>query len=513
MAGLPISSDPLALQFSASPVAAVLAQNPLRAMRNVARYSEDLSWANNVAGGSAVKTGARKTAVVGGRAISMQAVSVGTTFADSIETRYSNASLTPFATGALYLQSQYVACDTDASFYLRSVTSSSAQGHGVRFVRAGTMRRVWQLVRATSATAVDSGVAAEVALGSGAGTHPRLVQAGLPAVAKMLFIGGVQYDAVPPGTKNGIALIGDSTMAGASGKLDLPKDLRDPNNWEVSTHLGAALNCDVFNRGVGGDKLSDIDARFNADVATLFARSKYLIVQGGINDINNGDDLATCQARLLSIIAKAETAGWLLSDHAVKFLTVTPFASIAAVPAREAVRQQYNAWLRTTFGADVYDIDAVVRSPWDPAALHPAFIGDGGHYPGIAKEAIAAYIVAQGGFEFVQPEPYQPQLDGSSVLSAGGAAAGAAVTSVAASATNVQILAANPARKGRPRISYDGSDILYLRLGSIAATSGLHTVKLTGAGLTTWAPDADYTGAIQGIWSGTNGAALVTELS
>lgn len=372
---------------------------------NVARYTEDFSWAYYNKSGTAATPGTTKKAVVDGRLITLSQVTTGG-FNDSIEARYASASLTPFVAGKKYLLSMYVYSDVDVFFWSRTVANSSAQGHGVRFSKAGLLRRVWTIGQATSTTALDLGAAAETALGSGAGENARVIQQGnkvIPA-GSGLYIGGIQIESVASTTKLGVAWQGDSTMAGASGKLDLPRDFTDPNLREVSTMVSAYLNCNCYNRAVGGERLDQMDTRWAADITPLAANSKYVVIQGGINDIGQGRTLAQMQASLQSMAAKAATDGF-----EVRYLTVTPTSTIAGTPAMEALRQTYNAWLKSTYGALVIDIAPFVTDPETGNTLLPAYWGDGTHYPGIAKTTIGRYIAKNGGMTFTTPSRYQRQ--------------------------------------------------------------------------------------------------------
>lgn len=92
----------------------------------------------------------------------------------------------------------------------------------------------------------------------------------------------------------------------------------------------------------------------------------------------------------------------------------------------------------------------------------------------------------------------------------------ATVTAAASSASNVTLLAANPARQGAT-IFNSSTAILYVKCGAMATTSSF-TVVLSAGG-TTVSADAffvipfGYTGRIDGIWASANGNALVTEFT
>lgn len=84
------------------------------------------------------------------------------------------------------------------------------------------------------------------------------------------------------------------------------------------------------------------------------------------------------------------------------------------------------------------------------------------------------------------------------------------ITSVASSASDVLLLAANPGRAGAV-IWNDSTAILFVSLGTSAASNASYTVQVASqAGYTV---PAVWLGMIRGIWASANGNARVTELS
>lgn len=402
----PVSPVQFNVQLQTNGVAAIGENgNDYLPVVNVARYTEDFGWAYHNFSGTAAKPGATKKAVVDGRLITLTQITTGS-FNDAISARYNTASLTPYKAGQRYLISFYVFADLDTFFWMRTIANSSAQGHGVKFVKAGTLRRVWALAVATSAGQLDMGAVAETALGSGTASETYLLQQGTKAIAAAngFYIGGIQIEPMLSTAKNGIAWQGDSTMAGSSGKLDLCRDFTDPNNREVSTVVGALLSASCHNRAVGGERLDQMDTRWATDITPLAANCKYVVIQGGINDIGQGRTLAQMQASLQSMAAKAATDGF-----EVRYLTVTPTDTIAGGAGMEAIRQQYNAWLKSTYGALVLDIAPLVTNPETGNTLHPAYYGDGTHYPGIAKTTIGRWLAKNGNFSLPTPTAYHRQ--------------------------------------------------------------------------------------------------------
>jgi hypothetical protein len=97
----------------------------------------------------------------------------------------------------------------------------------------------------------------------------------------------------------------------------------------------------------------------------------------------------------------------------------------------------------------------------------------------------------------------------SAIDSVSGPLTDAVRTSVAASATDVQLLPANPARRA-VLIFNDSNDVLYIGLGS-AAVSTTDFTKSVSAQALARLPDG-FVGEIRGLWSGNEGAARITEL-
>ena len=104
---------------------------------------------------------------------------------------------------------------------------------------------------------------------------------------------------------------------------------------------------------------------------------------------------------------------------------------------------------------------------------------------------------------------------GAPVEIAGTASATATESNVAASASSVQLLAANTARLPGSGIVNDSTAILYIRLGATAASATAYTFALDGkTTVPGWYPIPDgFTGAVQGIWASATGSARVTEIA
>ena len=94
---------------------------------------------------------------------------------------------------------------------------------------------------------------------------------------------------------------------------------------------------------------------------------------------------------------------------------------------------------------------------------------------------------------------------------AGDTVATATLSNVAASASNVTVLAANTARK-RVVIHNDSTATLYLKFGATASATSF-TYKLLGGASYESPSNPIYTGKIDGIWSSATGSARVTEFT
>lgn len=398
---------------------------------NVARYTEDVSWfyhvINNTTYGN--KTNELMTAIVDSKEIVLNRF-VGKSFNCLLESKYTNASLNIFVTGRLYLFSMYVYSDIDQWFLNRALSASTSAAHDYKFCPAGKVTRVWGIGKATSAVLLDLGAVATTAYGSGSGASPCLVSQGHQTFDA--YIGGFQIEAISDSSYvDGIAIIGDSTFAISSGgaATDMGKNFATLSNREVSHTLSGVLNCCVFNRAVAGETLAAMDSRWATDITTIKPRCKYVIIQGGINDINTGRTLAQMQASVQSMIAKSIADGF--ADYVLP--NITPNSYCDGDSAKETLRGQYNSWLLATYPTKCKDIASVVADALVSKRLRTEYYGDGIHYGGAAKFAVATYLASVCGFVFESPTAYQ-QSDAPYVItdwireSTTGVAAGATIS-------------------------------------------------------------------------------------
>jgi len=452
---------------------------------NVARYTEDLSWVyhviNNATYGN--KTNELMTAIVDSKEIVLNRF-VGKSFNCLLESKYTNVPLNIFVTGQLYMFSMYVYSDVDQWFLNRALSTSTSAAHDYKFCPAGKVTRVWGVGKATSAVLLDLGAAATVAYGSGSGASPCLVSQGHQTFDA--YIGGFQIEAISNSSYvDGIAIIGDSTFAISSGgaATDMGKNFATLSNREVSHTLSGILNCCVFNRAVAGETLAAMDARWATDITTIKPRCKYVIIQGGINDIDTGRTLAQMQASVQSMIAKALADGF--TDYVLPNITPNSYCDVDSV--KEALRLQYNAWLLATYPTKCKDIASVVADATVAKKLRTEYYGDGIHYGGAAKFAVATYLASVCGFVFNSPTAYQ-QSDAPYVVtdwireSTTGVAAGATISGssrrVIASGTT-----SGSAKFAPTKFSVIGGSNL----------AGIVAIQASSDGGTTWYPVAQAT--------------------
>lgn len=111
----------------------------------------------------------------------------------------------------------------------------------------------------------------------------------------------------------------------------------------------------------------------------------------------------------------------------------------------------------------------------------------------------------------------QTDSDGNPVSSGGGAGQSAATTNtpnrINASTSPQTLLAANPARLAGTTIANDSTATLYLLTGNgTPSATNFETVlppKTTGPSVAQI--DANWLGAVQGVWSSATGAAMINE--
>jgi lysophospholipase L1-like esterase len=215
-----------------------------------------------------------------------------------------------------------------------------------------------------------------------------------------------EVDVLPDaGTAHAIVTLGDSITDGArsSGNQNrrwpdwLARRLQQegqPGNPVAVVNRGICGNCmltDYANALIAGH---DCLERFDRDVLATTGAA-WLFVLIGINDIVYSPSASTIPAEDLAagyqqLIARARLRG-LRAIGA----TLTPFEGQAYyTPAREAVRQQVNAWIRTGGAWDgVADFDAALRDPAQPTRLNPPYDSGDHLHPNDAGYQVMAQAV------------------------------------------------------------------------------------------------------------------------
>lgn len=184
-------------------------------------------------------------------------------------------------------------------------------------------------------------------------------------------------DAVPART---VVAFGDSITDGMGSTPD--KNHRWPD-FLARRLAKAGLPLAVVNQGIGGNQVLanglGVGAlgRFDRDVLALPGASTVILMEG-INDIGFSGGMIPGGPKTDIIRPETIIQGYrqlIARSHAkgLKILgaTMTPFAgSPAFTPAKEAVRQEVNAWIRTSGAFDgVIDFDRVTRDPGQPDRL------------------------------------------------------------------------------------------------------------------------------------------------
>jgi lysophospholipase L1-like esterase len=170
---------------------------------------------------------------------------------------------------------------------------------------------------------------------------------------------------------DGILVVGDSLT-----DPPLPPDTYQRWTDVVATRTGRP----VANVAIGGNRVMlpggygrTLSERFADDVLDRPGAGT-VVLFAGTNDVSTGITAAALTARLGELCRQAKA-------HHLRVVLVTLVPAWRRPLAREQVRQQVNAWIRTTPDADVrVDADALVRDPTQPTRLLPAYdFGDGLH--------------------------------------------------------------------------------------------------------------------------------------
>jgi lysophospholipase L1-like esterase len=201
------------------------------------------------------------------------------------------------------------------------------------------------------------------------------------------FLSGI--DVVAPDHAGGVVALGDSLTDGNISTIDAfcrwPDQLaRRLAEGQLSSRGGRPIG--VMNQGLGGNRiLHDIRGdsglrRFDRDVLSAPGVT-HVIVMLGTNDLRNRwakpEEEVTAEqmiAGLKQMALRAHTRGIRIFGA-----TLTPFENETFLvgawnPAREAVRQAVNAWIRESGAFDaVVDFDKGLRDPEHPTSMLPIY--------------------------------------------------------------------------------------------------------------------------------------------
>ena len=219
---------------------------------------------------------------------------------------------------------------------------------------------------------------------------------GVQTTTARLLLSAIEVEAAPGA--QAVAILGDSITDGASASLGIDARWPDFLAERLAPHGVAVINAGIS----GGRLLSDgmgenALARFERDVLAQ-PGVRTVVVLLGINDISwpgtafapraQRPTLEELSSGYAQLVAQARSRG-----VRVIGATVTPFeGALPGTPLsdyyqkeKDALRQQLNAWIRTSGLFDaVLDFDALARDPAHPLRLLPAYDSGDHLHPGDA---------------------------------------------------------------------------------------------------------------------------------
>jgi acyl-CoA thioesterase-1 len=181
-----------------------------------------------------------------------------------------------------------------------------------------------------------------------------------------------------PGPGMLIVAIGDSLTYGYPGF----------NEYESQLELllgGGSWN--VMNEGVNGDLTAQMLSRFNEDV--IGHAPEYVLVWGGINDVQVGYDVSIPESNLQSMFTAAHNA-----EIVVVSLNIAPLDYLWT-PTKRAAIDTINAWILGNatdidFRIDIYDI---LEDPQNAGSILDLYdCGDGLHLSAEGYDAVACAV-------------------------------------------------------------------------------------------------------------------------
>jgi lysophospholipase L1-like esterase len=235
------------------------------------------------------------------------------------------------------------------------------------------------------------------------------------------FLTGVEVDAPPDGAA--VVAFGDSWIDGDGSTPDENHRLTDLLAKRLQKDA-AGRRLGVVNEGIVGNRLlqdspreSEFGEALGASGLHRFDRDvlgqpgvRVVVVRIGGNDLGFPGAItpATRSVSAADLIAGYRALADAAHRHGVRVvaLTIAPFGGVTdppgyASPEKDAVRREFNAWLRSSRDLDaVVDLDPLLRDPGDPARLRPSWDSGDHLHPndaGYAAAAAAIPLSALGG--------------------------------------------------------------------------------------------------------------------
>jgi Lysophospholipase L1 and related esterases len=198
---------------------------------------------------------------------------------------------------------------------------------------------------------------------------------------------------------NVVVAFGDSITEGTGSTLDANRRYPDQLSARLASEANPAIS--VVNAGIGGNRwIFDFPGqsginRFDRDVLGVEGVTHAILLLG-INDLEVPHTIASQRVMASQLIAAAQGAVAKAQARGVKVLlgTLLPYkGSFLFDPADEAIREEFNAWIRSQSIAGVVDFEAAVRDPTDPLSIAPQLSSPDHLHPNDAGYAAMAALV------------------------------------------------------------------------------------------------------------------------
>ncbi len=183
------------------------------------------------------------------------------------------------------------------------------------------------------------------------------------------IVRGSNFSIRPVANQIRVVAIGSSSTEGIGASA--PENTYPAVLQTLLSANGKAYVYTVFNKGVGGNLLSDIDARLNTDAKAL--NPQIVILQTGYNDSNAGVTSANFYSRLTRMVTDLKPASPVILMNA-QFLGAPSSALQDILSAMERVSSEQNVPLFDRYSfmrAQVQSGRATVRDLLASDVLHP----------------------------------------------------------------------------------------------------------------------------------------------